>query len=133
MQICKQNQLSKKPYILRMYTYTVSKCYVSGLLVISKKIIVVDISFKICIFLDTLSSARILNLNYIHFQTDLLTRVSFLYEYATQSKIKQTNLGIFCGGQFWCRCRHLRETTGSCPNLTFTRGMARQLKLGVLL
>ena len=48
---------------------TVPKRYSSDLLVISKKIIVVDISFKICDFLDTLSSARILNWNYIHFQT----------------------------------------------------------------
>ena len=64
----KQNQLSKKLYMIRMYTCTVSSCYVSGLLVISKKIIVVDITFNNCDFLDTLSSASISNWNYIHFQ-----------------------------------------------------------------
>ena len=32
-----KNRLSKKLYMLRMYTCTVSKCHVSGLPVISKK------------------------------------------------------------------------------------------------
>ena len=70
-----------------MYTHTVSKCYVSGLLVISKKIIVLDISFKICNFLDTLSSARILNLNYIHFQTRF-TLQSIFSQWVLQCSIK---------------------------------------------
>ena len=62
-----------------MYTCTVSKHYESGLLVISKKIIVVDISCKICNLLDTL---RLLGfkIGIIYtFRRDLLSRVSFLY------------------------------------------------------
>ena len=45
--------------------HTVSKCDVSGLLAIYKKILVLEISFRSCDFLDTLSAAMIFNWNNI--------------------------------------------------------------------
>ena len=74
-----KNQLSKKLYILRTYTCTVSKHYVSGLLDIFKKIIVVVISFKIWDFLDITCLLGFCFVNLYTFRRDLLSKVSFLY------------------------------------------------------